>query len=162
VSDDLLRTVYIALAESVLSYALLSWGNATAHHINVLARLQNSIIKIICPGRNISSTRNARDIYKICCLLPVKDLYKYSLVLKYYFDSQYKVKYIHSMGTRSISLGKLAVPNVTNKHGARCLELVVPQLFNSLPNDIKSFDKISLVKSNIKTYYLNNLPLCLS
>ena len=155
----LLLLVYIAIAESIISYGLLSWGSASPKHLNLITNLQNSMIRTITPYF-LKTNPNYNSIsmkYNFCNLLPVSHLFKYRFILKFYFNRIYEVTNDISDKTRWKSRGNHRLPRFNNKYGKRTLFYLTPEIFNSIPVHIRNLDKISAIKSEIKSYLLDCL-----
>jgi hypothetical protein len=86
----LLKTVYLALVEAQLLYGLLAWGNASDYFIERLSSIQNSIVKSIAPKALRANSYNVNEIYQKLQILPLRDLFKYRMYLKYFFSNEYK------------------------------------------------------------------------
>jgi hypothetical protein len=76
-TSTLLNKIYVALAQSVISYCIPVWGGATKTKILDLERAQRSLIKIMYFKPYRYSTDN---LYKLCGLLSVRRLYIVSTV----------------------------------------------------------------------------------
>lgn len=151
--SDIMRTVYLALVESILSYGLLSWGNASKTHIEKILSIQNKIITCIASKRlrHIDVSQYYRDIN----ILPISDLYVYRLILKYYFQPEFKIIEDHKVNTRLRLLNNYKIPSFNNKHGKRMLQYNIPEIFNSLPIDLRTFTKYSTLKKYVKEWLLS-------
>lgn len=152
---NLLRTVYISLVESIISYAVLAWGNASNVYINQISNLQIKILKTILPN-HITEMCSSNELFEITGLLPVNKLFTYRLILSYYYSNEYKIEIDHNISTRMKAANNFRVPFCVNKYGERSLKTSVPQSFNLLPKELKDLDKISKVKLKVKEFLLFN------
>lgn len=82
----LLKTIYISLAQSVLTYCVPVWGGAAKTRFLELERAQRSLIKVIYLKPYRYSTNS---LYKTCDLLTVRQLYVLHMVLKVHQTSDY-------------------------------------------------------------------------
>jgi hypothetical protein len=77
-TNKLLNRIYVALAQSVITYCIPVWGGATKTKLLELERSQRSLIKIMYSKPWKYSTEN---LYKISNLLTVRKLYILNIVL---------------------------------------------------------------------------------
>lgn len=75
---QLLNKVYMALAQSVISYCIPIWGGATKTKFLDLERAQRSLIKVMY-FKPYRYSRN--NLYRICGLLTVRKLYVLNITL---------------------------------------------------------------------------------
>lgn len=155
---NLLRTVYAALVESIISYGILAWGSASDTHLHRITSIQNKIIKNINLTQ-FETTPNEPygNMYRFCNFLPVKKLFEYKFILDHYFDNKYKPLPDHTVNTRLRVQGKYKLPLFNNKYGKRRLEYKVPEIFNNIPSDISHLDKYLFVKYEVKNWLLNTM-----
>ena len=154
--DYLLRTVYLALVESIIMYGLLTWGSASDFIINKIATTQNRILKLVSPRKN-ENNQNVNYIYQKLQLLPIQKLYKYRFYLKYFFDDKFKVlKSETTTKARLRNVQPYIVPTFLNKNGKRLLSYTVPHFFNQLPSEIRNLDKFKQIKLKTKYWLLEN------
>lgn len=158
VPKQTLRTIYMAIVESILAYGILAWGNATYSHLRPLISIQNKIIKIITTSHNtINSPSTLADKYKSINLLPFQQLFKYRLILKYYYNEEFKSITKHTANTRLQSSHLYDIPHYNNKYGKRRLHFSIPSNFNIIPASKRNFVKYKDVKLNIKSWLIVNL-----
>ena len=76
ISLDVLRCTYFSYAHSILSYAIIFWGNSSSS--DDIFKIQKRIIRII-----MNSSRNAscRQLFKDLNILPIQSHYIYSILL---------------------------------------------------------------------------------
>ena len=85
--NQVLKTVYVALVESLICYGILAWGNASSYHLNLISSLQYKMLKIITPKSIINELKSEPiNLFKYNKLFPVTQMYKYKLILKFYFE----------------------------------------------------------------------------
>ena len=145
---NVLKIVYYALVESIVNYGILSWGGVGKTIYDMLERSQRKILKIIVPRRFKNKIK--QNIYSFTDILPFSQLHKYRLIIQQYYTQTYKKHTITTYNTRTPLTYTL--PHTFNKFGERELRYLVPKIFNSLPPEIKSLNKISEVKKNVKIY----------
>lgn len=78
-NPKLLKTVYLALCQSILTYCLTAWGGAYKIHMLSVERAQRSVLKTI----NFKPYRYpTADLYNICQVLTVRQLYILNCTLR--------------------------------------------------------------------------------
>lgn len=149
------RLIYTALAESLISYGLLAWGNASFVHLNKILSLQNNMIKSIAPlDVKLKYVNNITALYQHSKVLPVHNLFLYKFIVKFYFSKQYKTLYTKPLTTRSSNKIIYNTPTFNNKHGKRQLSYAIPSIFNKIPDNILNLNNINSVKREIKSWLL--------
>lgn len=157
---SLLRTVYSALVESILSYGILAWGNASYSFIYHIESLQTKIVKNITPPHILYKHKdNAIKLFQHCNFLPLISLYDYKFILNFYFDNRYKLPLEYVTNTRSKSQVKYRVPTFNNKFGMRRLEYNIPLIFNELPLNLRNLNAFKLIKYEIKKWCIQNMKM---
>ncbi|KAF7660395.1 hypothetical protein LDENG_00282600 [Lucifuga dentata] len=63
--------------------------------------------------------------------------------------------YEPSRPLRSSSFGQLSVARVRIKHGEAAFSFSAPQLWNKLPEDLRSDPTVNLFKTRLKTFIFN-------
>ncbi|KAK3923408.1 LINE-1 retrotransposable element ORF2 protein [Frankliniella fusca] len=85
---DVLKMVYVALAESIIRYGIGAWGAASETYINEIRDRQTIIIKSIMYFKSRSDFNE--NAFKDLNVLSVKGLYFQNIVNRYYFSNKYK------------------------------------------------------------------------
>ncbi|KAJ0179100.1 hypothetical protein K1T71_004812 [Dendrolimus kikuchii] len=88
--QSLLRTVYLSLAQSVLSYCITSWGGARKSHLIKLERAQRILLKTI---KSKPYRYPTGKLYSECNVLTVRKLFILNATLSYHQKSIYNTKY---------------------------------------------------------------------
>lgn len=150
VSGAILATLYSAIVEQVIRYGILVWGNTTRTFLLGIVNAQHRIIRSIVPV----SQQNICAGFRHLRVLPVIELFKYVLALKFYFSDEHRVRQEHMYQTRN---NFFIQPLFVNDYGRQCFRTSVPELFNGIPERIRSLDAISKVKKEIKQWLLEQL-----
>lgn len=74
-----MKTVYLALCQSVLAYCISSWGGAAKSHLIELERAQRLILKISLFKPRLFPTA---ELFKLAEVLSVRQLYILTVILK--------------------------------------------------------------------------------
>ncbi|KAI5646221.1 reverse transcriptase (RNA-dependent DNA polymerase) domain-containing protein [Phthorimaea operculella] len=131
--------MYNALAESVISYGLSSYGRTFDTYLNEIYKLQVRILKLIVPHKikNILCTES--EIFSFCGVLPIKLKFRLSILKEQFFNDKIlrpiTVNRSTRYNTNNIILYK---PRSNNFYGKRISEYIVPDLMNKLPLDVKN------------------------
>jgi hypothetical protein len=150
---NILRTVYLSLAESQLLYGLLVWGQASEYLVDKIMSIQTNIIKIISPQAMRKTIPDIEVLFQKFNILPIRKLFEYRIILKYYFVNEYKIlKSECLMKARLRNKEPFIVPNYVNKHGKRLLEYTIPLLFNQLPPKLQNIKTYSILKILLKEW----------
>ena len=128
-------------------------------YLDKLQRVLNAAAKVVIrPGVNDST----RDILRSLHWLPVKERIIYKILLMTYkarnglaptYLSSLLHDYVQSRSLRSSSKGLLTVPRTKTKtFGDRSFSVAAPELWNTLPIDIKLSASVDIFKSKLKTF----------
>jgi Reverse transcriptase (RNA-dependent DNA polymerase) len=149
------KIVYTALVDSIISYGILAWGNASIVHLQKIFLLQKKIIKNIVPC-HIKHKLNfdTNLFFNALQILNIFDIYRYKIIIKYYYSTDYKLLYDHEIATRAQDEELYRVPRYKNKYGKRLLNNIVPTEFNKLPVHLKKLLKYSEIKYQIKNWLM--------
>ncbi|KAJ8961392.1 hypothetical protein NQ318_014637 [Aromia moschata] len=137
--QDILRTVYYALVESHLKYAILAWGAAAKSHIKPLEILQKKFLKLI----DLLYTEA-----KIC---DIRQLFFYNCTYKYHKTRSGPILPRHEYGTRNRF--QFTVPMMTKTTGQRSYNYLGPKLYNTIPEELKQINNKS-IKYKLKSFIL--------
>lgn len=151
VPERILKTVYFSLFESVLSYGITSWGQASTYLIERIQRVQNSAIRNIRLGR----ARDA-DLFKELMILPVKKLYLYKTVVNNREAFRDLPRLEHCYNTRTAAGGNVTTTIYRNKHEHRANSVRLPRIFNALPRCIREEERIGRLKKDLKLWLITN------
>lgn len=154
-----LKCIYFALVDSILSYALDSYGLTFKSYIDKLESLQIRFLKFLVNGKTKNKYKdNYYKLFKICKILPVRLKHKYLLLVNNHGINQHVLlNTSHNHGTRFVSSGKYDVPRVNNYFGDRTLRKRLPYLLNTLPEAIRLEPNKSKFKKTLKTFLLESL-----
>ena len=152
-SKNNLKLIYSSLVESHLNYAIECWGDASEIHKTKLISIQNKIIDLLDPNKK---DIEVKDKFKNLEILPINSLYKYRMIIKYYYNKKLLVPIANTRENRPKEFVQYQIPKFFNKYGERTVEAKVPLLFSKIPIKLQHLGKISKAKNTIKTYLLNS------
>ncbi|KAG7300644.1 hypothetical protein JYU34_014950 [Plutella xylostella] len=153
-----LYSVYYALADSILSYGLSSYGCTFQTYLDQINSLQIRCMKLLVDKKTKKACHGEYNkLYSLCKMLPVQDKVKALIVLEEFSSEEFKNPLTHVIETRNVRNKKLIVPKVCNYYGSRTRKYLVPKILNNLPNEIRngSFSK-NVFKLKINNYLLAN------
>ena len=151
-----LKIVYYALAASVIEYGIEAWGRADEGVINNVQRLQDKIITMIIPKKEIKKRKTRKEQYQYLNLLPIKEMYKMKILTKNYYNEELKKK---EKNTR-YNLRRERPYEVTraiSNYGTKTDDYIIPTIFNEIPPNILRIEKIRTAKIKIKEYLLTTI-----
>jgi hypothetical protein len=132
-----------ALVSSRLDYCNSLLYNIAAKDLSRLQRVQNCLARVVFKAPRFCHTT---PLLKSLHWLPVQQriLFKLSCIT-YQVRSNQQPPYLFSMlspadtslGLRSSSQGNLKVPRVKTKFGSRAFSVCAPEIWNSLPTNVK-------------------------
>lgn len=99
--------VFIAMAQSIYSYGIRTWGGTYNTHLNLLETTINSLVKISFRKHYLTSSN---FLYKECNILNLRQLYaRYILSFMYFLDTN-KFKFKHDYYTRTKQTNIYQIP----------------------------------------------------
>lgn len=148
VPDKIKITVYKALFESIIKYAISSWGSAADCHIKNLTFLQRRCLKALnIQGVPLVHRENiALNNTSLMRQLAPKGWYFWSILVKFHSCDNMRIRRIARDNMRTIT--KYYVPTPRTEYGKRLPQYIIPRLSNMLPEeiellqDIKAFKKV--------------------
>lgn len=153
-----LKCLYHSIVESILSYALDSYGLTFKTNIDKLEMLQIRFLKLLVNKKTKDNCKNNyQKLFKICKILPVSSKLKYLLAVNNYDNLKYLHLVRHKHNTRTMTAGKYEVPRVSNYYGDRTLKKRIPYIINTLPADIVHEPKKARFKYRLKKYLMDAL-----
>ena len=147
---ETLKTLYYALIYPYLLYCNLAWGNIYHVHLKPLEILQKRVIRII-NGAEYNSPTNTYFFQNE--ILKLKDIYKYRLGLYMFNLDRDSLSRQHAYSTRN-RRDLLPSFNRTNV-SQRSLFYTGPNLWNSIPENIKDSNSLAIFKVKLKKYLIS-------
>lgn len=154
---DILRLLYLSLADSIMSYGLDSYGRTYKTYIDNIYKIQLKTLKNIIPNKiKIQYKGDNKAIFDYCKILDVYNKTNMLIICE-------EINHIHNLKrrTRPKHLRSLEymptyfIPRYSNDYGRRTTQCLLPQILNEIPNDV--IDSISIdnhkCKTILKKYY---------
>lgn len=147
---NLLNEIYVSLVQSVLIYCIPVWGGATKSSFLELERAQRAILKVMYFKKRIFSTEN---LYKLCNLLSVRQLYILLIILKMHKETPYDPKILKKRKKYCI----VNVPRTKTEFASRQYTKRSAFLYNKINKYIYIHDKKKFECKKLLTSWLHNL-----
>lgn len=153
-----LRILYLALADSIISYGLTSYGRTYKTYLNKIYKLQVNLLKTIVSNK-------IRDKYKdndpgLFCHCKVMSVFNKSnmLIILDKFEKISLLKKKRTSQSRVLSyLPMYQLPRSNNAYGMRTAEYILPATLNKIPDYLHAdTSTINKCKQYLKEYYLSN------
>ena len=146
---------------SILTYMIGVWGGTEAYIIRAIQIMQNKAARCITKKSWYTPTRT---LLLECNWLSIKQLIFYHTVLQFWKVHRDKVPvYIHSRMevaiTRSAAEGTMRVPSVESSLAQKSFMVRSAVLWNSLPADIRSIQKLEDLKKKLKLWIKANVGI---
>ncbi len=134
-------------------------GGCPASSINKLQVVQNAAARVLTRSRKYD---HITPILQSLHWLPIKYCISYKILLLTYkalnglapaYLTSLLSRYNPSRSLRSQNSGLLVVPRIAKStKGGRAFSYLAPKLWNSLPDNVRGSDTLSLFKSRLKTH----------
>ncbi len=141
-----------------LDYCNALLGGCPASSINKLQVVQNAAARVLTRSRKYD---HITPILQSLHWLPIKFCISYKILLLTYkalnglapaYLTSLLSRYNSSCSLRSQNSGLLVVPRIAKStKGGRAFSYLAPKLWNSLPDNVRGSDTLSLFKSRLKT-----------
>ncbi len=129
------------------------------HHAGLLWMVQNAAARVLTRSRKYD---HITPILQSLHWLPIKYCISYKILLLTYkalnglapaYLTSLLSRYNPSRSLRSQNSGLLVVPRIAKStKGGRAFSYLAPKLWNSLPDNVRGSDTLSLFKSRLKTH----------
>lgn len=155
-NEKILKTVYFALAESIIQYGLEAWGRANEGFKAGIQRLQDKIIEAIIPYAKNKKMKTRKEKYNYLHILPINELFQYKTIISNYYNEKYKKNEKgHDYKLRRSQQYRVNIP--TNSYESKTDEFLIPTIFNKLPENLLNISKIGKAKKEIKQHLLTKM-----
>ncbi len=148
-----------AFMTSRLDYCNALLGGCPASSINKLQIVQNASARVLTRSRKYY---HITPILQFLHWLPIKFCISYKIVLLTYkalndlapaYLTNLLSRYNPTRSLRSQNSGLLVIPRIAKStKGGRTFSYLAPKLWNSLPDNVRGSDTLSLFKSRLKTH----------
>ena len=162
VPSPTLRTIYFALFQSHIQYALAAWGSATQTSLRKLEILQNRAVKILS-GAPVRS--NINTLYHKARVLKLSDIYKLEIskIMHQFHNNQLPAAFadyftalsnVHEHNTRSSTKSNFFVPRFSLSKSQNSLKYKGVVIWNSIPQILRD-SSYETFKTKYKKFLLS-------
>ena len=155
---DVLKTLYYALFYSKITYGIVIWGSCFKSYLYPLIIIQKKMIRLIT---NSDWMAHTMPIFKDLEIMRIPDLFEFHLAILIYktimlnFNPDLNKLIFgnvigHSYNTRFLNNNSIRLPKYSKDVCQRSIIYRGIQLWNKLPNDIKTAPSISNFKITLK------------
>lgn len=150
---DNLKMVYYALVFSIIHYGILCYGNTSAVYLNQVDAVHKKIIKIISSKsiKEVPGIGN-QTVYELTRTLTIPKLYKCEIIKQNYYSIEFNNPTQNLYELRNVVMRR---PVKNNKYGERMMEVMIPQVFNSIPKELQQLTGIGIVKKKVKDWLID-------
>jgi hypothetical protein len=148
---DLLKTIYFALVQSILSYGNMAWGGTHMTHISSLFKTQKLLLRIINFKQQQHPSQTLFTDYNV---LTLRQLYLHKIVTYLHTHPQIQQHTAHSHDTRTRHT-RLQVPRKKKTHSQRHMSYLAPRTYNTLPSDIRQTTNTRTFKQKLRQYLID-------
>lgn len=147
-----LKTIYYALAQSIITHGMIGWGGAAKTNIDPLYKAQKVLIKVITKKPYRFSTI---QLFKDFPVLSIQQLYIKIISIHYIKDKLNHHTAQHNYETRHKH--QHMTPKTNTTYGQRHYHNLAPKIFNLIEKDIKDIHLIKKInlKHKIHTWIVN-------
>lgn len=150
VSLHILRTLYFSTLHSKMIYGILLWGNSPANQTIFI--LQKKALRIMF---NLNFNEHCREtfIQQQILTFPCCCIFENLVYVKKWYHDYKEINNVHTYNTRNNN--KLLLPKIRLKKSELSSNFIGIQLFNKLPENIKTLN-VKQFKLSVKRLLLNN------
>lgn len=156
---SILRTLYLALADSIISYGLSSYGRTYKTYLINIYKLQLKLLKTIVPKKTkILYENNEIGLFQHSNILPINQKVKIA-ILKEEFNciSMLNPKIRYKPLRKLSCTKKYILPKFNNLYGRRTSEYLLPNILNDMDDDItQTYLKEKNFMSYLKKHFANS------
>lgn len=131
--------LYLALADSVISYGLSSYGRTYKTYLNNIYKLQIRLLKTIVPKKiKLKYQHDYSELFQYCHILPVQNMIKLSILKEEYNNISKLKTHNYPKNLRDLKDRPIfKLPRYKNIYGMRTYNYFLPKIINNLPKDIQ-------------------------
>ena len=152
-------TLYCSLFQPHISYCNELWGNTYASNVNCLCIIQRKVVRLICNADRLTHTN---ELFKELYILKFPECvqYKTAILMFHLFHGTLPIhlqnrfsRYSTTRSTRRINTFVMVQARTNIK--AMCLSVYGVKLWNSLLNNLRDCNSVTIFKKNLKKYLIS-------
>lgn len=129
--------IYLALAQSIISYCISSWRGAAKTHMLQLERAQRALLRVALKKPFRYPTH---ELHKESQVMTVRQLYIHNLTVNI---NTTKYPTASTRGTRARGINQLAVPNTKTSFVQHFRAFLGPYLYNKASGEITNLENMN-------------------
>jgi hypothetical protein len=145
------KLIYDAWIESLLRYSIEIYGNSSVTCLTKLQKLQNKVVRTLFKTNSNMKVSTLMKHYK---LMNINSLYKYVVLLKYYFITDKKFTEVNQIS--NLRHERLKLPLWRNNYGKMNKTYYINFLYNQLPCHLHGITSFNQLKIGLKTHLIKN------
>lgn len=145
----LLRTIYFALADSILQYGLSCWGSACNATLRPIYVRQKQLIRIMCFKPSFSPSW---PLFENLSILPLRHIFVFKVLRIFYVKSGNNFVTHAGYNLRSNHTFLKHIPKFRLDLRRNFINIVAPIIFNNLPLDIRKCGNFSSFSIYLKEW----------
>ncbi|CAH2083596.1 unnamed protein product [Euphydryas editha] len=152
--------IYNTLIKPHIDYLIEVWGTACKTNLCKLQTAQNKLVKVLF---NYNYWTSHKIIYKETKIMNISQIYKYKTCILIYKilnkDIHSRITFTKNLDIHKRNLRRahhISIPKKITLYGEKNIRFEGAKMYNSLPNDIKSCQKISTFKKLLKCHILED------
>lgn len=147
-----LISVYKALAESIIRYAITCWGGLYDNVLNMLQVTQNYIIKVMLKKPKMYSTQR---LYDEKMLLNIRLIYVLQSIT--FIHTKFQKQLLqHTANTRTITNNHIKQQFFTKTTCQKFVSFLGTKFYNIIPNNIRKIHNLKTFNYKTKLYVIEN------
>lgn len=147
---SLVKRIYFALCQSLISYCISAWGGAPKTTLIHLERAQRFVLKVM---HSLPFLTPTEYLYKTAKVLSVRQLFILSAALKYHSTLDYNRQHVRNNCRRAFYVGKRS-KKFNTAFSRKFFDFNGPYIYNKLNKTLNIYDKTKRECKNIVTDWL--------
>lgn len=151
--------LYYALADSIITYCLSSYGLTFKTYLDRIKQLQIRLLKyLVTKKTKLKCKPHYEKLFKICKIIPVHMKVEYLIAIEQFHINKYKDTRSHKYSTKLAKKGKYVIPSITNYYGKRTRQYLTPVIYNKIDmlRSIAEDTSMASLKRKLKCKLLEN------
>ena len=150
--SSILKQIYYSLIYSLLNYNICSYAGTYNVHLNRLFLLQKRAVRLIC---NESFLAHTDPLFYRTSILKLYDIYRLNVAM-YMFEARHSGIFDRNHHYETRTAQNLVPYDARLTITENSLRVRGPNIWNSIPQDIRDLPTISIFKSRYKKHLLSS------
>ena len=151
-------TLYCSLFQPHISYCNELWGNTYASNVNCLCIIQRKVVRLICNADRLAHTN---ELFKELYILKFPEFVQYkTAILMFNLFHQpclftCKPDFLDILLLVDRRINTIVMVQARTNIKAMCLSVYGVKLWNSLSNNLRDCNSVTIFKKNLKKYLIS-------